>query len=105
MKILIITVIALVIPAFFLFVLVMGTCGRLSSLRRRCRQLAPTGDATTPLQQRPDDRAYLDAVACYDAARSAFPASLISRLFGFGPVDDSARTASRTNQVEDGGSG
>ena len=96
MKILIVTVIALVIPAFFLFVLVMGTCGRLASLRRRCLQLAPTGDATAPSEPRFDDSAYRDAVARYEAERNAFPANLISRLFGFGPIDESARTLSRS---------
>ena len=95
-KILIITVIALVVPVFFLFVLVMGTCGRLSSLRRRCQQLASARGAT-PLEGRSDDRAYQEAVARYDAERNAFPASLIARLFGFGPVEDRARTASRTD--------
>ena len=95
MKTLIITVIALVIPVFFLFVLVLGTYGKLATLRRRCRQLAAARDAATRLAQRPDDAAYLEAVACYDAARSAFPASLIAPLFGFGPVEDSARTALR----------
>ena len=97
MKILIITVIALVVPVFFLFVLVMGTCGRLSSLRRRCQQLASARDAMAPLEGRSDDRAYQEAVARYDAERNAFPASLIARLFGFGPVEDRARTASRTD--------
>jgi hypothetical protein len=94
-KILIISVIALVIPVFFLFVLVMGTYGRLASLRRRCQPKAPPRDATLPLERLHDDRAYLEAVARYDAERSAFPTSLIARLFGFGPIDDSARTASR----------
>lgn len=97
MKLLIITVIALVIPAFFLFVLIMGTYGRLSTLRRRCQQLAQARDAAAPLEPRPDGQAYLEAVARYDEARSAFPASIISRLFGFGPVDDSVRTGSRTD--------
>ena len=100
MKTLIVTVIALVIPAFFLFILVMGTCGRLSTLRRRCQQLAPTKNAADPLGQRPYAKDYLEAVARYDAARSTFPASLISRLFGFGPVDDSCRTAGMTDSQQ-----
>jgi hypothetical protein len=86
-KILIITVIALIVPAFFLLVFVMGTCGNLSALRRRCRQLAAPGDAAAPPGQGIGDTAYRDAIARYDAARSAFPARLIAALFGFGPVD------------------
>ena len=93
-KTLFITVIALVIPAFFLFIMVMGTYGRLSALRRRCQQLATPGEAAAQRGERPDDKAYAEAVARYDAARTTFPASLISRLFGFGPVADSTRAGS-----------
>lgn len=87
-KILIITVIALVIPAFFLLVLIMSTHGRLSTLRRRCQQLAAQRG------KQPDDQGYAEAVARYDAARTAFPASFVSKLFGFGPLDHSTHLVS-----------
>ena len=71
MKIIILAVICSVIPAFFGFVFLHGTRNRLAVLRERCR--------TSPDR----DRAVLE----YDAARKAFPTSLVAGWFGFGPVD------------------
>ena len=70
-KILILAVICSVIPIFFGLVFLHGTKNRLASLRERCR-VAP-------------DRAR--AVAEYESARAAFPASLAARWFGYGPAD------------------
>jgi hypothetical protein len=77
-KILILALICSVIPIFFGFVFLHGTKNRLASLRDRCR-VAP-------------DRAR--AIAEYESARVAFPASLIARWFGFGPVDSVAQNNS-----------
>ena len=71
MRIIILCVICSVVPTFFAFVFLHGTRNRLAVLRERCR--------TAPDPAR--------AVADYDAARKAFPTSLVAGWFGFGPVD------------------
>jgi len=80
-KIIILAVICSVIPAFFGFVFLHGTRNRLTVLRGRCR--------TAP------DRAR--AVSDYDAARKAFPTSLVAGWFGFGPVDSLLEKQVRKN--------
>jgi hypothetical protein len=78
-KILFLTIIALVIPVFFLLIFVLGTYNRLAALRNRCRTGAtgPDPDGVAERQRQ--------AVEQYNAARRSFPASLVARLFGFGP--------------------
>lgn len=61
-----------ILPLFLLLTYVISTRHRLTDLRERCT----TGSDT--------NRARAD----YDAARRAFPASVVARLFGFGPVGD-----------------
>jgi hypothetical protein len=74
--ILLLSVIASIIPAFFTFVFVHGTKNRLASLRERC-SVAPDS---------------AKALADYDAARAAFPSSVVARLFGFTAVEANPST-------------
>jgi hypothetical protein len=64
-----------VIPVFLLLTYVFSTRHRLAALRERCRT------AADPV------RAAVD----YEAARKAFPASVVARLFGFRPPDTASR--------------
>lgn len=59
------------VPAFLVLTYGFSTRHRLAELRERCRQ---GGDR-------------LRAVVDYDAARRAFPANLVAKLFGFRAVD------------------
>lgn len=79
MKILFLTLIALVIPLFFVLIFVLGTYNRLAGLRNRCR-----ASGSAPDQNLVSER-QREAIKQYDEARRAFPAKLIARLFGFGP--------------------
>jgi len=78
-KILFLTLIALVIPLFFLLIFVLGTYNRLVGLRNRCRTASqnPDRDGITESQRQ--------AIEQYDEARRTFPTNMIARLFGFGP--------------------
>ena len=64
-----------VIPVFLLLTYVFSTRHRLNGLRERCRS------ADDPVR----------AVVDYEAARKAFPASLVARLFGFRAVEFTSR--------------
>ena len=95
-KILFITIIALVIPIFFVLVFVISAFNKLTGLRNRCRDIrqlmeaAGTGIPKTPsgpplagdaaLQARRDLEV---AIRQYNAARTQFPASLLASMWGF----------------------
>ena len=95
-KILFITIIALVIPSFFVLVFVMSAFNRLTGLRNRCREMRQLMEAfggellNTPsgaplardaaLQARRDLEA---VIRQYNAARTQFPASLLASMWGF----------------------
>jgi hypothetical protein len=96
MKWLILTIIVLVIPTFFVLVFVMGTVNKLTSLRKRCeeaRRRAFTGAAE--VSGRPSDSGnevvqatgarqdFALAVEEYKAARTRFPVNLLAALWGF----------------------
>ncbi len=81
MKLLILGLICSLIPAFFGFVFLHGTRNRLAALRERCR--------TAPDR----DRAVLE----YDAARKAFPTSLVAGWYHFGPADSLLEKSAREN--------
>ena len=81
MKLLILGLICSLIPAFFGFVFLHGTRNRLAALRERCR--------TAPDR----DRAVLD----YDAARKAFPTSLVATWYHFGPADSLPQNSGQKN--------
>ncbi len=59
-----------VIPLFLGLTYIISTRHRLAGLRERCTTGADVDQAR----------------ADYDAARRAFPASLVARMFGFGPA-------------------
>ena len=90
MKLLILTIIVLVIPAFFVFVFVMSTISNLTSLRNRCREIrertkaAPAANSlagpVVELQVRSDFDLAADR---YNAARRNFPVSVLAALCGF----------------------
>jgi len=90
MKLLILTIIVLVIPTFFVFVFVMSTLSKLASLRNRCREIrgrinaAPAANSpagpVVELQARSDFDVAADR---YNAARRNFPASVLAALCGF----------------------
>jgi hypothetical protein len=90
MKLLILTTIALVIPAFFVLVLAMSMVGKLTSLRNRCREIrarlqaAPAANRPTGPASDPRTHAEFNlAVERYNAARRKFPASLLAVVCGF----------------------
>lgn len=64
-----------VIPVFLVLTYVLSTRHRLAGLRERCRM------AEDPMR----------AVVDYEAARKAFPASVVAWLFGFRQLDDAPR--------------
>lgn len=66
------------LPVFLLLTYAFSTRHRLAGLRDRCR--------TSPRSE--------SACAEYEAARTAFPASLIAWLFGFRAPGDSAHQGS-----------
>lgn len=90
-KILFLTLIALVIPLFFLLIFLLSTYNRLATLRRRCLTTAlneaESSDATASLAQRKQ------AIEAYNAARTTFPTSVVATLFGFQPEPASETTA------------
>ena len=79
MKIFFLTLIALLIPLFFLLIFMLSTYNRLAGLRNRCRAASqnPDRDGITERQRQ--------AIEEYDEARRTFPTNMIARLFGFGP--------------------
>ena len=96
MKLLILTIIVLVIPTFFVFVFVMSTLSRLASLRRRCREFRERSEAApaadSPTKPVADLRTHEDfdlAAEHYNAARAKFPASLLAALCGFHEMEPS----------------
>jgi len=78
-KILFLTLIALVIPLFFLLIFVLSAYNRLAGLRNRCRASASASDQSLASEHQ------RQAIKQYDEARSAFPANVVARIFGFGP--------------------
>jgi hypothetical protein len=90
MKLLIITIIVLAVPMFFVFVFVMSTVNMLTSLRTRCREIresiqaAPAVDPPTgPVPERQARGEFNLAVHRYNAARTKFPGNLLAALCGF----------------------
>ena len=90
MKLLIITIIVLAVPMFFVFVFVMSTVNKLTSLRTRCREIresiqaAPAVDLQTgPVPERRDRGDFNLAAERYNAARTKFPGNLLAALCGF----------------------
>ena len=88
MKIIILTVIALIIPLFFAFIFVLGTYNRLAILRRRCQPTPPDTLADGGISSAGGPEKRRRAVEEYNAARGAFPASIIAALFGFAPLEE-----------------
>jgi len=97
-KILFLSFIALVIPAFFSLVFILSTHSKLTALRNRCREArerAEAGDAKLSVSVESSSssaaidaqRAYLAAVENYESARTVFPASLIAMAFGFRGIE------------------
>ena len=93
MKLLFITIIALVIPAFFALVFVMSAVNKLTNLRNRCREarqrLNTTPSAATPSSDLDlkAQQEYLLAMEQYNLARKRFPISLLAFLWGFRDVE------------------
>ncbi len=89
MKILIISIIALVIPLFFLFIFGSSLHSKLTQMRNRCRLAgeraeAIAGDASVPDERKAAALAeFSQATEAYNAARSASAARVVSALFGF----------------------
>jgi hypothetical protein len=90
MKLLILTVIVLVVPTFFLLVFVISTVGRLTTLRHRCRTIrecleaAPAADlGAQPGSEPPSPGDLMQAVDAYNAARRTFPANVLAAVCGF----------------------
>ena len=82
MKLLIITVVALVIPLFFVLVFVMSTVNKLTSLRQRCLDIRNRADARSAPEAQA--RSEFDVVAeQYNAARRQFPTNLFATMWGF----------------------
>lgn len=71
-----------VIPVFLVLTYVFSTRHRLTGLRERCRT------AEAPAR----------AVDDYDAARKAFPASLVAWLFGFRAVEFTSRESASSSR-------
>jgi len=93
-KLLFITVIALVVPAFFIFVFVMSTVNKLANLRDRCRdarqriKASSTSMSATPGTSPPEAELkarqdYHFTVEQYNRARRQFPARVLAGLWGF----------------------
>ena len=90
MKLLILAIIVLVIPTFFVFVFVMSTLSNLASLRNRCRAIRERINAA-PAANSPDGpvvelegRGDFDLAADrYNTARTKFPANVLAALCGF----------------------
>jgi hypothetical protein len=90
MKLLILTIIVLAVPMFFVFVFVMSTVSNLTSLRNRCREIresiqaAPAVDPQTgPVLERRALGDFNLAAERYNAARTKFPGNLLAALCGF----------------------
>lgn len=95
MKPLILTVIVLVIPTFFVFVFVMSTVSKLTGLRKRCREIrerigataamSPIAANSLPVQEVDPlrQREFHVAAEQYNAARRRFPSNLLAALCGF----------------------
>jgi hypothetical protein len=90
MKLLIVTIIVLVVPMFFVFVFAMSTINKLTSLRNRCREIreriqaAPAANPPTALV--PDAPTHADfnlAAESYNAVRRKFPGNLLWAMCGF----------------------
>jgi hypothetical protein len=82
MKLLIVTVVALVIPLFFVLVFVMSTVNKLTNLRRRCLDIR----GRAAVQSAPEPQAQGEfnlAVEQYNAARRQFPTNLLATIWGF----------------------
>lgn len=71
-----------VIPVFLVLTYVFSTRHRLTELRERCRT------AEDPVR----------AVVDYEAARKAFPASLVARLFGFRATEFTSRESASSSR-------
>jgi hypothetical protein len=82
MKLLILTIIALVIPLFFVFVFVMSTVNKLTILRQRCLDIRERGhtQSVSEAQARSD---FNVAMEQYNEVRKRFPGKLLARLWGF----------------------
>ena len=90
MKLLILAIIVLVIPTFFVFVFVMSTLSNLASLRNRCREIrerinaAPAANSPAGPVVELEGRSDFDLAADrYNAARRKFPANVLAALCGF----------------------
>lgn len=113
LKNLFLSLIAVVIPLFFLGLYLSSTWNRLASLRARCRQLR---ERFQELSRRQDDlsvpiasadsgakaefaeveeelasvrEAYHDTARKYELGRSGFPGSFLARRGRFGPLEPS----------------
>lgn len=82
MKLLFITIIVLVIPLFFLLVIVMSTVSKLTKLRNRCRELRERVQAA-PLAESEGPSDFNLAAEQYNAARTKLPAKLLAACCGF----------------------
>lgn len=95
MKLLILTIIVLVIPTFFVFVFVMSTVSKLAGLRNRCREIRERIGAAAamsaiaanslPVHEAGSlsQREFHVAAEQYNAARRRFPSNLLATLCGF----------------------
>ena len=90
MKLLIITIIVLAIPLFFLFVFVMSMVSKLTGLRNQCREIreriqaAPAENSRTGTVLEPQTHGdFKLAAERYNAARTKFPGNLLAALCGF----------------------
>ena len=101
MKLLIITVVALVIPLFFVLVFVMSTVNKLTSLRRRCLDIRERADP----QSAPEPQARSEfnvAAKQYNAARRQFPTNLLATMWGFREMKPLACQRAADGQAADG---
>jgi len=101
MKLLIVTIVALVIPLFFVLVFVMSTINKLTSLRRRCLDIRERADA----QSDPESQARSEfclAAEQYNAARNRFPNNFLARLWGFREMEPWAGQRAAGFQPADG---
>ena len=101
MKLLFLTIIALVIPLFFVLVFVMSTINKLTILRRRCLDIRERGNSQSAPEPQTRDE-FNPAAEQYNAARRSFPANLVAMLWGFREMESLAGQHAADGQAANG---
>ena len=96
MKLLFITIIALVIPLFFILVFVMSAVNKLKRLRQQCLDIRECADE-------PKARSDFNfAAEQYNAARRQFPNNFLATMWGFREMEPLAGPCATGGQPADG---